>query len=91
MEHLRFHGSIREVTVNRSADRWFACFCVEDGQPAPPVKDGLTIGVDVGIKRLAVCSDGRVVENPRALGPALKRLRKLDKAIARSRKVLGSG
>ena len=22
VERLRFHGSIREVTVNRSADRW---------------------------------------------------------------------
>ena len=32
VEHLRFEGSIREVTVNRTAGTWFACFCVEDGQ-----------------------------------------------------------
>ena len=53
------------------------------------MKDGPTIGVDVGIERLAVCSDGTVVENSKALGPALKRLRKLDKAIARSRNIHG--
>ena len=89
VEHLRFHGSIREVTINRTAGTWFACFCVEDGQPAPPVKDGPTIGVDVGVGTMAVCSDGTTVENPKALASGLKRLRRLDKAIARSRNIHG--
>ena len=48
---------INEVTVNRTAGRWFACFSVETGEPLPPVKDGSTVGVDVGIENLAVCSD----------------------------------
>ncbi len=89
VEHLRFSGRINEVTVNRTAGRWFACFPVETGEPPPPVKDGPTVGVDVGIENLAVCSGGTVVENPRALKPALRRLRNLDKAIARSRKAHG--
>ena len=89
VEHLRFHGSIREVTINRTAGTWFACFCVEDGQPAPPVKDGPTIGVDVGGGTMAVCSDGVTVENPKALPAGLVRLRRLDKAIARSRNAHG--
>ena len=89
VEELRFRGSIREVTINRTAGTWFACFCVEDGQPAPPVKDGLTIGVDAGVGTMAVCSDGTTVENPKALASGLKRLRRLDKAIARSRNVHG--
>ena len=88
-EELRFHGSIREVTVNRTAGTWFACFCVEDGQDPPPVKDGPTVGVDVGVGTMAVCSDGTKVENPNALGSALKELRRIDKAIARSRNVHG--
>ena len=89
VEHLRFHGSIREVTINRTAGTWFACFCVEDGQPAPPVKNGPTIGVDVGVGAIAVCSDGTTVDNPKALAAGLMRLRRLDKAIARSRNVHG--
>ena len=89
VEALRFHGSIREVSINRTAGTWFACFCVEDGQPAPPVKDGPTIGVDVGVGTMAVCSDGVTVENPKALPTGLVRLRRLDKAIARSRNVHG--
>ena len=89
VEHLRFHGSIREVTINRTAGRWFACFCIEDGQDPPPVKAGPTTGVDVGVGTMAVCSDGREVENPKALTGALAQLRRLDKAIARSRKIHG--
>ena len=58
VEELRFAGSIREVTINRTAGTWFACFCVEDGQKTPPVKDGPTIGVDVGVGTMATCSDG---------------------------------
>ena len=88
-ECLRFNGSIREVTINRTAGTWFACFCIEDGQQAPPVKNGPTLGVDVGVGAMAVCSDGTVVENPKALSGALKELRRVDKAIARSRNVHG--
>ena len=89
MEELRFRGSIREVTVNRTAGTWFACFCIEDGQPTPSVKDGPTVGVDVGVGTMAVCSDGTTVENPKALASGVKRLRRLDKAIACSRNVHG--
>ena len=86
---LRWTGSIRKATINRTAGVWFASFTVEDGQPAPPVKDGPTIGVDVGVGTLAVCSNGLQVENPKALKGALRRLRRMDKAIARSRNVHG--
>ena len=89
VEELCFHGSIREVTVNRSAGTWFACFCVEDGQTPAYVKPGPTVGVDVGVGTMAVCSDGTTVENPKALVSGLKRLRRLDKAIARSRNIHG--
>ena len=89
VEHLRFRGSIREVTINRTAGAWFACFCIEDGQETPPVKSGPTIGVDVGVGMMAVCSDGTTVGNPKALASGIKRLRRLDKAIARSRNVHG--
>ena len=89
VKELRFHGSIREVAVNRTAGAWFACFCIEDGQQVPPVKPGPTVGVDVGVGAMAVCSDGTTVENPKALASGLKRLRRLDKAIACSRNVHG--
>ena len=89
VEELRFHGSIREVTINRTAGTWFASFCVEDGQDPPVEKAGPTVGVDVGVGTMATGSDGTMVENPKALARALQRLRRLDKALARSRNVHG--
>ncbi len=89
VEHLRFAGSIREVTVNRTAGTWFAAFCIEDGEEAPPVKDGPTVGVDVGLGTMATCSDGTTVDNPKALVSELEKLRRVDQAIARSRNVHG--
>ena len=89
VEELRFAGSIREATINRTAGIWFASFCIEDGQPVPPVKDGPTIGVDVGVGTLAVCSNGLQVDNPKALNATISRLRQVDKALARSRNVHG--
>ena len=89
VEELRFTGSIREVTINRTAGRWFASFSMETGEAFPPVKDGPVIGIDMGLATLATCSDGTVIENPRALRSVLKRLRRVDKAIARSKNVHG--
>ena len=89
VEELRFAASIREVTINRTAGVWFACFCVEDGQKPLAVKDGPTIGVDVGVGTMATCSHGTTVNNPKALASGLKKLRRLDQAIARSRNVHG--
>ena len=89
VEEVRFSGSIREVTINRTAGTWFACLCIEDGQDPPPVRAGPVIGVDVGVAVTATCSNGLAVENPQPLRAALARLRRLDKAIARSKNVHG--
>ena len=47
------------------------------------------VGVDVGIKTLAFTSDGRQFANPRALKQSERKLRRCDKAIARSRNTHG--
>ncbi len=44
------------------------------------------IGVDLGIKTLATCSDGTTFENPRALKHSLKKLRRLEKQKSRRKK-----
>ena len=89
VKSLRFAGSIREVTVNRTAGTWFAAFCIEDGQSPPAAKDGRTTGVDVGVGTMAECSDGARIANPKPLASGIRQLRRLDKAIARSRNVHG--
>ena len=89
-EALRFEGSIRTATVVKDGGRWFVCLHVAiEELVSVETASKATVGVDVGIKTLAVCSDGRTFDNPKALGTAQKKLRRIDKAIARSRNTHG--
>ena len=85
-ETLRFEGRIVGAVVSRTAQRWFVSVTVEDGIDVPTGYEPVgAIGVDVGIKTLAVCSDGVTCENPKAHEAALRKLRRTQKAVARSR------
>ncbi len=52
----------------------------------PVPASGDPIGIDLGIKTLAQCSDGIAVENPRALRSVLKRLKRLHRRLSRRKK-----
>jgi len=51
-----------------------------DRQPAQP---GAVVGVDVGVRHLAVLSTDELVVNPRHLATAARRLRRLARAVSR--------
>ena len=70
-------------TVIREADgRYYVSFVVERGPaPLPPVERA--VGVDLGLGRLAVLSDGEVVDNPRHLRLAQRRLGRAQRALSR--------
>lgn len=74
------------VTVIREADgRYYVSFVVErDPAPLPPTDR--EIGVDLGLDRLAVTSDGQIVDNPRHLRFARRRLARAQRALARKRR-----
>ena len=61
-------GSARilAATVSRQADRWFVSFTVEV-ERSIPVSNGETtvVGVDAGIRHLAMLSTGMAIPNPR--------------------------
>src|SRR6266540_207685 len=75
---------ILNATITCVADRWHVSFTVEVQRrvrvPAPP---RAVVGVDVGIRHLAVLSTGQVIANPRPLDQARRRLRRLNRQLAR--------
>ena len=79
---------ILKATVSERAGRWFVSLQAEEERADPIPATGDAIGIDVGIKSLAVLSDGTVFENPKALYAAERRLRTRQKSV--SRKVKGS-
>lgn len=91
-EALRFTGDILSATVSLQAGRWFVSFQVETANRKPALRPGPVIGIDMGLNMLATLWDGDEVAeiaNPKPLQAALAELRRVNKAIARSRKVHG--
>ncbi|MEX5637264.1 IS607 family element RNA-guided endonuclease TnpB [Parafrankia sp. FMc2] len=78
------------ATVSRTAGRWYVSFTVEADRevPAEPTsrqRRGGMVGVDVGLKHLAVLSTGEHVDNPKPLARSLRTLRRTSRAYARSK------
>ena len=89
-ERLRFPGEIVKATVTKTHDRWFVCLSVDTGEAVPDKRSGEPIGIDMGIKTLATYSDGITIDNPKgSIDTQYRKLRRVDKAIARSKHVHG--
>jgi putative transposase len=75
---------ILAATISRTADRWFVSFTVEVQRQVPASNGQATmVGVDVGIRHLVVLSTGQTIANPRALEGSLRKLRRLNRQLAR--------
>jgi IS605 OrfB family transposase len=75
---------ILSATVRRDGGRWHVAFCVEvDRTQRIPARPQSVVGVDVGIKHLAVLSTGELIDNPRHLVAAQARIRALGRALSR--------
>jgi len=76
---------VLSATVSEQAGRWFVSVLVEE-EIDPPAHYGGAVGIDVGLEKLAVLSDGNLYKNPRAFEGALATLRRLGKSVSRKRK-----
>lgn len=78
-------GKPKSATISLRAGRWFVSVGYEH-----EITQGTwteeTIGVDLGIKSLAVCSDGEIFEAPKKLKKKEKKLKRLQRKMARQKK-----
>jgi len=88
--HLKFRGRITEnpvgtLTISRNAiGEWFAS--VMEDIEVKKVKLKGNIGIDLGIKDLAITSDGDKYKNCKPLKSNLKQLRKKSKILSKKKK-----
>lgn len=79
--------AVHNCVISRQANRWFIAIKVEIEKPnVDPNRP--TIGVDIGIKELAVCSNGKVFTNPQAYRRLNRRMKRLQRRV--SKRVKGS-
>lgn len=86
-QQLRFLGKTKQVTISKVAGRYFAAILVEainynakDGDKMP------VIGVDLGLKSLAVVSDGTIIPANQKLKANLRRLQRRQRALSKKQR-----
>ena len=80
---------ILSANISERAGHWFVSLQVDAQKEIMPLKlTSNVIGVDLGIKELATCSDGKVFPNLKALNKSEKKLAHLQREV--SRRVKGS-
>jgi putative transposase len=84
-EKLRFNGEIKSVTIFEKAGHWYASFVVET-EPPNHVHPKESVGIDLGVKTLAVLSDGKQYENQVPLRSKLRKLKRLSREFSRRQK-----
>jgi len=79
---------ILSATVSKHANRYFVSVNIEKEVELPPNISKETVGIDLGIKDLAITSAGIHFENPKTYKKFLKKLKRMQRRL--SRKTRGS-
>jgi len=74
------------VTISKQADRWFSSVQCEVEIPDKPETLPQVLGIDMGIKTLATCSDGQNFENNKYLRKSEKKLAHAQRNLSRKKK-----
>ena len=85
-EALRFTGKILGAVVSRKAGHWFVSIQVEMPDPKPiheTHSENQAVGVDLGVKDLAVLSNGTKITGKKPHRALTTRLRRLNKSLSR--------
>lgn len=83
---------LSRATVSRHADRWFVSFFIKEDIDLPKIpsiteiEKNDVLGVDLGIKELAITSDGETFNNPKAYKSKLKKLKRYQRRVSRKQK-----
>ena len=79
-------GKVKHITVSQTkTGKYFASISVETVVSELP-KTGKEVGIDLGIKDLAILSDGRKFENPKAYRVLEKKLAREQRRLSRKSK-----
>ena len=85
-EELRYNGKIMSGTVSCVAGKWYISIAVEIHKDLTLPKTGKFVGVDLGVKDIAITSDGYKFANPRWIQKSEKKLKRLQRELARRKR-----
>lgn len=84
--HRPLGGRICHATVSRSVTgKYYVSILCEEEMQMPPRASG-EVGIDLGLKEMAVCSNGERIANPKFLEKGEKSLKYLQRQVSRKKK-----
>jgi putative transposase len=84
--HRKIEGKLLFVTISKSiTGKYYASISCEVGY-IPFEKTSSKVGIDTGIKNLAILSDGKIYENVKTLKTSLKRLKYEQRQLSKKTK-----
>ncbi|OZU89437.1 transposase [Virgibacillus indicus] len=84
--HRPIDGTIKQLIIKRQGTRWYAIFSVERQVYPAPINRDLAVGIDVGLNKYAVLSDGSCHENPRFLRQTEKKLKRAQQKLSHQKR-----
>jgi putative transposase len=84
--HRPIEGTIKQLILKRQGRRWYAIFSVERRALPTNIDSDNVVGVDVGLNKYAVLSNGLEYENPRFLRKKEKQLKKAQRKLSKKKK-----
>lgn len=84
--HRPLDGKVKQLIMKRQRKKWYAIFSVERQAPTPSMDASKAVGIDVGINKYAVLSDGREFENPRFLRKKENQLKKAQRKLSKMKR-----
>lgn len=84
--HRKFKGLIKSATISKTPSNQYYISILVDSENIQLPKNNNKIGIDLGLKEFAICSNGDRFENPKNLRKSEKRLIKLQRDLSRKNK-----
>lgn len=85
-QHRHTEGTPKNMTVSKTkSGKFFVSIrCETDMTPPPAI--GPEVGIDLGLKAFVTLSNGRIIDPPKHLRKAERRLKRLQRRLSRKRK-----
>ena len=84
--HRQFKGLIKSATISKTPSNQYYISILVDTENKQLPKNDNEIGIDLGLKEFAICSNGDRFDNPKNLRKSEKKLVKLQKDLSRKQK-----
>lgn len=85
--HRKLDGRVKQVVIKHQGNRWFATFSVEKHVNQGSICDANKItGLDVGIKKFAILSNGEEIQNPTFLRKEERKLKRAQRKHSKMKK-----